>query len=179
MDADSEMFAVYAAQKGCEWAWRRLFEWHFDGVYRFCVALAGGRTDVAEEVTQQVFVAASQRIHHFDPGRASFRAWLFGIAKNRHMAVRTSEQIKERHRESSAKEHSKVVSREEPDLQVHETLARLPAHYRVVLEAKYLRGLSLKEISSNNGASIDAVESLLRRARADFARVYEQIRSLD
>jgi DNA-directed RNA polymerase specialized sigma24 family protein len=62
---------------------------------------------------------------------------------------------------------------------VHETLARLPLRYRVVLEAKYLRGLSLKEISSNNGSSIEAVESLLRRARADFARVYEQIRALD
>jgi RNA polymerase sigma-70 factor (ECF subfamily) len=179
MDADSEMFAVHAAQKGCEWAWRRLFEWHFDGVYRFCVALAGGRTDVAEEVTQQVFVVASQRIHRFDPGRAGFRAWLLGIAKNRHMAIRTSEQIKERHEESSAKEHSEAVARKDPDLQVHETLARLPVHYRVVLEAKYLRGLSMKEISSNNGASIEAIESLLRRARADFARVYKQMRSLD
>jgi len=179
MDADSEMFAVYAAQKGSEWAWRRLFEWHFDGVYRFCVALAGGRTDVAEEVTQQVFVVASQRIHRFDPRRAGFRAWLLGIAKNRHMTIRTREQVKERHEESSAKEHSEAFAREGPDLQVHETLARLPYRYRVVLEAKYLRGLSLKEISSNNGASIDAVESLLRRARADFARVYEQIRSLE
>jgi RNA polymerase sigma-70 factor (ECF subfamily) len=179
MDADSEMFAVYAAQRGCEWAWRRLFEWHFDGVYRFCVALAGGRTNVAEEVTQQVFVVASQRIHRFDPGRAGFRAWLLGIAKNRYRTIRASEQIKERHEESSAQEHSKAVVREEPDLQVHETLARLPSHYRFVLEAKYLRGLSLKEISSNNGASIEAIESLLRRARADFARVYEQIRALD
>jgi RNA polymerase sigma-70 factor (ECF subfamily) len=179
MDADSEMFAVYAAQRGCEWAWRRLFEWHFDGVYRFCIALAAGRTDVAEEVTQQAFVVASQRIHRFDPDRAGFRAWLLGIAKNRHMAIRTSERIKERHEESSAKEHSEAFAREEPDLQVHETLARLPYRYRIVLEAKYIRGLSLKEISSNNGASIDAVESLLRRARANFARVYEKIRALD
>ena len=179
MDGDSETFAVHAAQNGSEWAWRRLFEWHFDAVYRFCVALASGRYDLAEEVAQQVFVVAAQRIHRFDPSRAGFRAWLLGIAKNRHRVIRTSEQIKERHEESSAKEHSELVAREEPDLQVHETLARLPLHYRVVLEAKYLRGLSLKEISSNNGASIDAVESLLRRARADFVRVYEQIRALD
>jgi len=37
----------------------------------------------------------------------------------------------------------------------------------------------MKEIASNNGASVEAVESQLRRARADFARVYEQMRTLE
>jgi RNA polymerase sigma-70 factor (ECF subfamily) len=179
MDGDSETFAVHAAQNGSEWAWRRLFEWHFDAVYRFCVALAGGRSDFAEEVAQQVFVVAAQRIGRFDPARAGFRAWLLGIAKNRHMAIRTRERTKKRHEESSAKGRSEVVTRGDPDVRVHEALARLPLHYRVVLEAKYLRGLSMKEIAANNGASIEAIESLLRRARAGFARVYEQIRTLE
>ena len=44
-----------------------------------------------------------------------------------------------------------------------------------MLEAKYLRGLSMKEIAADDGASIEAIESLLRRARASFARVYEQM----
>jgi len=179
MDGDSETLAVHAAQNGSEWAWRRLFEWHFDAVYRFCAVLAGGRYDLAEEVAQQVFVVAAQRIHRFDPSRARFRAWLLGIAKNRHMTMRTREHVKKRHEESSAKEHSEEVTRGDPDLRVHEALARLPWHYRVVLEAKYLRGLSLKEIATGNGASIEAIESLLRRARAGFARVYEQMRTLE
>lgn len=68
---------------------------------------------------------------------------------------------------------------EGPDLWVHEALARLPSHYRIVLEAKYLRGLSMKEIAADSGASIEAIESLLRRARAVFARVYEQMRTLE
>ena len=179
MDGDSETLAVHAAQNGSEWAWRRLFEWHFDAVYRFCVALAGGRCDVAEEVAQQVFVVAAQRILRFDPRRAGFRAWLLGIAKNRHMAIRAGEQMKKRHEASSAKGCSEAITQGDPDLRVHEALARLPFRYRVVLEAKYLRGLSMKEIASDNGASIEAVESLLRRARAGFARVYEQIRTLE
>jgi len=179
IDGDSETFVVHAAQNGSEWAWRRLFEWHFDGVYRFCVALACGRYDLAEEVAQQVFIVASERIGRFDPGRAGFRAWLLGIAKNRYMVIRTSEQTKKRYEESSAKEHSDVITPGDPDLRVHEALARLPLHYRVVLEAKYLRGLSMKEIATDNGESIEAIESLLRRARADFARVYEQIRTLE
>ena len=179
MNVDSETFAINAAQTGGEQAWRQLFERHFDAVYRFCVALAGGRHDLAEELVQQVFVTASRRVHRFDPGRATFRAWLLGIAKNRYMAMQTSEQRRKRHEESSAKGSSEAVTRGEPDLRVHEALARLPSQYRIVLEAKYLRGLSMKEIAAGNGASIEAIESQLRRARAGFARVYEQMRTLE
>ena len=179
MDVDSETFAIHAAQNGSEQAWRQLFERHFDAVYRFCVALTGARHDVAEELTQQVFVTAVRRIHRFDSSRAAFRAWLFGVAKNRHMAIRNGEQRRKRHEESSAKWPSEAVTSRDSDLRVHEALARLPSHYRIVLDDKYLRGLSVNEIAANNGASVEAIESLLRRARAGFAREYEQIRTLE
>jgi RNA polymerase sigma-70 factor (ECF subfamily) len=179
MNVDSEIFAIHAAQKGSEQAWRQLFELHFDAVYRFCVALTGARHDLAEELTQQVFITAVRRIHRFDSSRAAFRAWLFGVAKNRHMSIRNGEQRRKHHEESSAKGNSEAVMRVEPDLKVHEALARLPSHYRLVLEAKYLRGLSMNEIAADKSASVEAIESLLRRARAGFAREYEQIRTLE
>lgn len=179
MNADSERFIIQAAQNGSEQAWRQLFEQHFEGVYRFCAALAGGRQDLAEELTQQVFVTAARRIYSFDAARATFRAWLFGVARNRNMAIRTSEQRRKRHEESSAKDRFDTAARKIPDLRVHEALARLPSHYRLVLDAKYLRGLSMNEIAANTGSSIEAIESLLRRARAGFAREYEQIRTSD
>jgi RNA polymerase sigma-70 factor (ECF subfamily) len=177
MDPDSEMFAIYAAERGNEQAWRQLFERHFDAVYRFCAALTGGRDDLAEEMTQQVFVIAARRIHRFNPRRATFRAWLFGIVKNRNMTILASEHRRKHHEESSANSNSQMLKRKISDLHVHEALARLPWKYRIVLEAKYLRGLSMKEIAADNGASIEAVESLLRRARAGFARVYEQMQT--
>ena len=179
MNGDFETFVINAAKNGSERAWRQLFELHFGAVYGFCVALESGRHDLAEEVVQQVFVTAARQIHRFNPGRAIFRAWLFGIAKNRHMAIRSSEQRRKHYEESSAKGNPEQVTQKKPDLRVHEALARLPSHYRIVLEAKYLRGLSMKEIAADSDASIEAIESLLRRARADFARVYEHIRTLD
>ena len=179
MDVDSETFAIHAAQDGSEQAWRQLFDRHFDAVYRFCVALTGARHDLAEELTQQVFVTAARRIHRFDPSRAAFRAWLFGVAKNRHMAIRAGEQRRKLYEQSTAKWRSAAVTPGDYDLRVHEALARLPSHYRIVLDEKYLRGLSMNEIAANNGASVEAIESLLRRARAGFAREFEQIRSLE
>ena len=179
MDVDSETFVIQAAQKGSEQAWRQLFERHFDAVYRFCFLLTRAQHDLAEELTQQVFVTAAGRIHRFDRSRAAFRAWLFGIARNRDMATRTDAQRRKRREELSSRGSSKMVARPETDLRVHEALARLPSHYRIVLDEKYLRGLSMNEIAANTGASVEAIESLLRRARAVFAREYEQIRNLE
>jgi len=179
MDADSERFIIQAAQNGSERAWRQLFKQHFEAVYRFCLALGGGRQELAEELTQQVFITAARRIHRFDPRRAAFRLWLFGVAKNRNLTIRAGEQRRKKHEESFAKSSSDRTLRESPDLHVYEALARLPSHYRIVLDAKYLRGLSMNEIAANSGSSIEAIESLLRRARAGFAREYEQIRTSD
>lgn len=178
MDVDSDTFAIHAAQNGSEQAWRELFERHFDAVYRFCVALTGTRHDVAEELTQQVFVTATRRINRFDPGRATFRAWLFGVAKNHHKTVWTHEQRRKRHEASSLISRDEAVTPRDSDLQVHEVLARLPSHYRTVLDAKYLRGLSVNEIAENSRASVEAIESLLRRARARFASEYKERRTL-
>jgi len=179
MNGDPETYVIHAAQNGSERAWQELFERHFDAVYRFCVALASGRHELAEELAQQVFVTAARKIHHFDAGRATFRAWLFGIVKNLHIANRTKEQRRKQYEESSANKTSETSEHNEPDLRVHEALAKLPSHYRIVLEDKYLRGLSMNEIAAYSGSSIEAIESLLRRARTGFARVYEQIQNLE
>jgi hypothetical protein len=40
---EAETVIIGAAQGGNEPAWRQLFAWHFDAVYRFCLALAAGR----------------------------------------------------------------------------------------------------------------------------------------
>ncbi len=60
---------------------------------------------------------------------------------------------------------------------VHEALARLPLEYRRALESKYLRRLTMKEMAESDGMSIEAIESLLRRARDRFAQVYEQMQN--
>jgi RNA polymerase sigma-70 factor (ECF subfamily) len=177
MNGDPETHVIHTAQSGRERAWQVLFKSNFDAVYHFCFVLARGHHELAEEIAQQVFIIAARRIHRFDPDRAIFRAWLFGIAKNRNMAIRSSEQRRKRHEESSANRKSETLECKESDLQVHEALAKLQSHYRIVLEDKYLRGLSMNKIAADSGSSIEAIESLLRRARASFARVYEQIQN--
>jgi RNA polymerase sigma-70 factor (ECF subfamily) len=173
---EPEIHTIWEAQGGSEPAWQRLFELHFDAVYRFCLALTAGRRELAEETTQQAFIAAAQRIGHYHPRQGTFRAWLLGIARNRYLTFKAKERRRRRH-EALCEDRRTPTDSHEPDLMVHEGLARLPLDYRRVLEDKYLRRFTVKEMAERDGMSIEAIESLLRRARDRFAEVYELMRS--
>ena len=173
---DAETIIISAAQEGSEPAWRQLFEWHFDAVYRFCLTLAAGRRELAEETAQQALVTAAQQIGKFDPQRGEFRAWLLGIARHRFLGLQVKERCRRRHEALSGEERGAEAAGEpQPDLRVHEALARLPADYRRVLEGKYLKRLTMKQMAQAKGVSLEAIESLLRRARDRFAEVYRQV----
>lgn len=175
MKDNIEIFAVSSAQRGDEEAWRNLFEWHFEPVYKYCLNLASGRQDMAEEIAQQVFITAANRIGRFKQQKGTFRAWLLGIAKNRWMKAQSRELRRKWYEKKFLKralERSKVHT---PQLFVYEVLAQLPADYRTVLEAKYLKGLTVNQIAEAKNSTSKAVESLLVRARDKFAQVYKQM----
>jgi RNA polymerase sigma-70 factor (ECF subfamily) len=174
---EPETAIISEAQSGSEPAWRQLFELHFDAVYRFCLVLTAGRRELAEEATQQAFVTAAQRIGDFRPVQGPFRAWLLGIARNRYLTLEARERRRRRYESLRREQDCGPVGRNGSDLWVHEALARLPFEYRRALEGKYLRRLTMKEMAESDGMSIEAIESLLRRARDRFASVYEQVQN--
>ena len=173
MDEQSEVFLIEIARKGDERAWRQLFGLHFKAVYGFCLQLASGRQDMAEEITQQVFITAARNIRRFEPGRATFRTWLIGIAKKLYMKHTSKENRLKWYETIFALRNSAGQSDNSQQIMVYETLAVLPAAYRRVLEAKYLEGLTVSEIAENRGFTVKAAESLLARAREKFAEVYK------
>jgi len=176
MDIDFEALTVVSARRGDGQAWRNLFEWHFEAVYRYCLGLACGRQDIAEEIAQQVFVTAAGRVNKFKPKKGTFRSWLLGIAKNRFMKLESKEQRRKRYETEFSTESSERENRRSEELLVYEALARLPVRCRLVLEAKYLEGLTVKEIAETEGRTVKATESLLSRAREKFAQVYKRMR---
>jgi len=177
VDGEAERFVIECARDGRQEAWRELFDWHFNAVHGFCLALTAGRQDLAEEVAQQVFVTAAGRIHRFRSEQGTFRLWLCGIARNRYLALEAKERRRKRHETRPGREDARSIGRGAPETLVHETLARLPLKYRRVLEDKYLKRLTMKEMAQVDGGSIEAIESLLRRARDRFAPIYESLRN--
>lgn len=74
---------VARAMRGDEGAWRELIERYARRVYALLKSKVG-RDDIAEEITQSVFVTLSEQLAHgryTEIGR--FESWLFRIALNR------------------------------------------------------------------------------------------------
>ncbi len=130
---------------------------------------------MADEIAQQVFTTAARRIGRFKQRQGTFRAWLLGIARNRFMKLRSKELRHRGRRKQLLEEASGSGEVNSDHLLVHQVLAELPARYRSVLEAKYLRGLTVSEIAETNSSTPKAAESLLARARDKFAETYRRI----
>src|ERR687885_1894470 len=60
---------------------RTLYRTYGPELYGFAVNSLGDR-QLAEEVVQDVFTRVWRHADSFDPERASFRTWLYGIARN-------------------------------------------------------------------------------------------------
>lgn len=71
---------VAAAVAGDLGAWSRLYHDHFDAVYSHVCYLTGDAV-LAEDLVQDVFARAMTHIERYD-GRATFLAWIRGIALN-------------------------------------------------------------------------------------------------
>ena len=62
-------------------AWARLYETNVNGIYRYAMFRCGSDVAAAEEITQQVFLAAVDRLDSFSGAEDKLPGWLFGIAR--------------------------------------------------------------------------------------------------
>lgn len=162
------------------------FRRHLETLYEFVHYRVGGDRAAAEDLVQDTFLTAIDRLRAFD-GRSSLHGWLCGIARNKIRAhrrrlrpVRMEDVLAEADPEIEAillaidREPlpDAVLEREETKELVGATLSSLPPDYREVLVAKYVEELSTAEIAARAGRNEKAAESTLARARAAFGRVF-------
>jgi len=160
---------------GDEDAFTVLYRRRQAGVYRFVLHMCGS-TAVAEEITQEVFLAlirdAKRTARQYDPGRGSFAAYLYGMA--RHMALRHVERDR-RYVQLPDEEIAEGPGGSDPlaDLTGAERQAllqravlSLPPKYREVLLLCDIEEVSYAEAARMVGCELGSVRSRLHRARA-------------
>ena len=172
-----------AVLAGDEGAWRTWYDQTYDGLYQYVLWRCGGRHDWADEVVQETWMTAVRRIRRFDPARASFAAWLRGIATNvlrnhvrRHMTRKRHIQPLDGSPVVDGS-NGRPIEQEERSRRIMRTLATLPDQYEAVLRAKYVDRQTTAQIAEVGGETIKAVESRLGRARAAFRKTYEKFES--
>jgi RNA polymerase sigma-70 factor (ECF subfamily) len=167
---DAEL--VQRTTRGDLGAFEELVDRHRPVVVRVAARIVG--SDDAEDVSQDAFLRAFHRLHHFR-GDAPFRAWLLRITHNAgldHLGRRRPEPVDPETLDTAEPN----PSREPADrLEVRERIERLerklhglsPQH-RMVLVLRDAEGLSYQEIAEITDSPIGSVKGRLNRARGEF-----------
>lgn len=156
-------------------AWARLYQDHFDGLFRHLRYLAGNG-QVAEELVQDTFVQALSSIARYD-GRARFSTWLHGIGLNvaRHhwrsqrstakarAGLRAVHEVRE---QANAPTLDRTLLARQRVQALYEALEALPEHLREAFILRELEGLPLDEAAEQLGISINNLGVRTSRARS-------------
>lgn len=137
-----------------------------DGVYGFVYARVGNRAD-AEDLTQEIALKALPRLREGAPAPA-VRAYVYASARSV-LADFWSRQLRMPQSELREDLH---LDREEHEVwgspQTVETVAGildgLAPHYRQVLELRFLRGYSVREVAREMGKTVENVKVMQLRA---------------
>lgn len=169
--------------RGDEREFRTLFDAYFPRLYRFVLVRLDGDSEAANDVVQQTFCKAIDRLDSYR-GEAALYTWFCQICRNalidycrarrREWRTRTLEDEPDIRAilEAVAAPASSQPERQAWQRDIHRlvqaTLDTLPEHYGDILEWKYVDALSVNDIAERLRVGAKAAESLLTRARAAF-----------
>ena len=161
---------------GDDLAFARLYEQHWDAIYRLLARLTGDG-DLAGDVAQEVFVQLYRRPP--EPG-APLRAWLYRVAVNRGYNELRSDKRRRTREDAAARDPvnaaADLASIEEANRAderdaVRRVLLVLPERQRECLALR-AEGLSYAEMAAALGVAPSSVGTLLARAERAFKAAY-------
>lgn len=145
-------------------------------VFNVCYRLMGERR-AAEDMAQEAFIRAYQRLHTFDPARP-FGPWIRRVAANlclNQLAVNLPPvvSLEDEYDEPTRAENDNPEARLEQTQSaevVRAALLGLPTHYRAVVELRHFQEMSYDEMALVLKIPVSDVKSHLFRARKLLAK---------
>lgn len=166
---DKEFELVRQAAAGNTYAFRELYNNNVSRVYAVCLR-ASQDADTADELTQEVFVKAWEKLNTFQFG-SKFSSWLHSIAVNQFLMMKRSEK---RFSERVA-ELSEMVSRDniqsktkhsyDSRIDIEDALKKLPEQARLAFILHDIEGYKHHEISEIMSIEVGTSKAHLHRAR--------------
>jgi RNA polymerase sigma-70 factor (ECF subfamily) len=173
----SDADLLRSSMTGDEQAFAALYRRHQGAIYRFALLMSGKAT-VAEEVTQEVFLALLRKENRYDPARGSLSAYLCGAARNQVLRLlerdRPLVQLVEGPEEGDAIPLTRLISGDDPlDACVRkqaikltrQAVLALPARYRETIVLCDFLELTCAEAAQALGCPVGTVNSRLSRGR--------------
>ena len=164
---------VRRAQAGEASAFASIYERYFDRVYRYILLRVGSRMD-AEDLTEQVFLKALEKMGSFRWRGVPFSAWLFRIAHNQMV-----DHLRRRGRDMPLLGDEEPAAADDPQAALERKLSmeelsaavgRLTELQRQVVALRFAAGLSVAETARAVERSEGAVKALQHSALASLRR---------
>ena len=159
--------------KGDEEAFAALYRVQHGAICRFALHMTG-RMELAEDVTQETFLALALHGKRYDASRGSVMAFLYGIARN--LVLKRLEKERPEETEVPWEEFAgdedvlgDLTRRESID-EVRRAVLSLPQVYREAVVLCDLGDASYEDAALALGCPVGTVRSRLNRARALLAK---------
>ena len=136
-------------------------------LFRFAYNLIGNRQD-AEDIVQEVFVAAYRHRAKFDARRGQLSTWLFTIARNRCINFLKRSRLPTvpvDARTLAQPQASQTDARRDFWEALDQALAALPLEQKTVFVLAEIEQLAYREIAEIEATSLGTVKSRLHRAK--------------
>ena len=153
-----------------------------DAVYAYVSRRLAPRRDLVEDVVQDVFLAALQKLATF-AGQSSIVGWLLGIARHKvedvyRAQLREPDPLPDDGDAPGAGSTvdpglDELIDAERAEEKTRRILERLPAAYSAALLWRYWEQRSIREMAAQTNKTEKAIERLLARARTSFRRLWE------
>jgi RNA polymerase sigma-70 factor (ECF subfamily) len=174
MTALSDEQVLAAVARGEHLALRVLHERYSGAVFALALRMVADR-EVAEEVTQEVFLRVWRHAASYDPARGRAPTWVLGLTH--HLAIDQIRRRKVQAQPMPVTDDGESLATQTPDPSVDverevwgaerrqvltTALGHLPAPQREVIEHAYYRGLTQVEIADRVGIPLGTVKTRLR-----------------
>lgn len=171
---------ITKAKQADQKAFRALLLYFWDDVYRFQLKRTND-TYEAEEVTVQTFARAFDKIDTYE-AEFRFKTWLITISKHIHIDLTRKQKLKTYEIESST---ASQIADAEPTVEdriikeqnlsnLLRQIKELQPHYREVIELRFFKEMSYKEIATRTDQPITNVKVRLLRAKKLLAEIIKQ-----
>ena len=179
-DRDTDERLLERASSGDEAAFQVLYLRYRDLIFRFAFRLVGSAV-AAEDVTHDCFLTLIRHPDRFKAERASFRTYLYAIARN--LSLKNFNNSQRESPLSEMGDEPPVPDRQQPVRQmldrelseeVQRAVANLPPLQREALILFEYEDLSLAEVATIVGADVGTVKGRLSRARAGLRQELAQ-----
>ncbi|MEQ9695885.1 sigma-70 family RNA polymerase sigma factor [Shimia sp. SDUM112013] len=146
-------------------AFSKLFD-HYAPRLKGFLMRAGASAPQAEEIVQEVLLTIWQKAAQFDPHRAQVSAWVYQIARNKHIDHVRREKRPEpemlHQPDEDVPDSGQIVALAQETEHLREALAQLNPEQRRLIEQTYLGELSHGEIKDLTGLPLGTIKSRIR-----------------